>query len=311
MDAGHLVVLDGLCSEGERQELLEWLTAPGWDHSGPPPGDKWELACVDRPGEQPTWGLRPEVRGPAGAGAHCCAAAGGRAGQGWAGRALLVRSVWLCAAKAMALHAAGCTQQLLACVHAASSCAPGQLPLVQSHRPPSACPHCCTRQTITHHHALPAALQMLTALQRSPPSPMVALQSRLASLYPEWDICHMPAAALGQEYDPDDEEDGPLSSFVGNAVMYGDSCQWHADADPASLPPQSPWVQQHGYYYNREPGGWRVAGAGGLVCAGLALWELCLDLRALAGLWCIVARCWSSACSHHKHHTCWQQLYEQ
>ena len=102
-------------------------------------------------------------------------------------------------------------------------------------------------------------LQVLAAPQRSPPDPMVALQSRLAALYPEWDICHMPAAALWQEYDPDDEEDGPLSSFVGNAVMYGDSCQWHADADPASLPPQSPWVQQHGYYYNREPGWWRVA----------------------------------------------------
>ncbi len=61
MDQGHAVVLDGLCSERERVEILDWLTAEGHDHSGPPPGEKWELACVDRVGDQPTWGLRPEV----------------------------------------------------------------------------------------------------------------------------------------------------------------------------------------------------------------------------------------------------------
>ncbi len=91
-------------------------------------------------------------------------------------------------------------------------------------------------------------------LQQRPPPQMVALQSRLAALYPEWEICHMPAAALGQDAAPEDDDDALFSSFVGNAVLYGDSCQWHADADPASLPPHSPWVQQHGYYYNREPG---------------------------------------------------------
>lgn len=50
-DRAHVVVLDGLCSEAERADLLAWLTAPGHDHNGPPPADKWEMSCVDREGE--------------------------------------------------------------------------------------------------------------------------------------------------------------------------------------------------------------------------------------------------------------------
>ena len=45
-----MVALDGLCTAAERAALLDWLTAPGHDHSGPPPADKWEQACVDREG---------------------------------------------------------------------------------------------------------------------------------------------------------------------------------------------------------------------------------------------------------------------
>jgi hypothetical protein len=56
-----VVVLDGLLTPLETQQLLEWLTAPGHDHSGPPPGGRWERACVDRAGDALTWGLRPEV----------------------------------------------------------------------------------------------------------------------------------------------------------------------------------------------------------------------------------------------------------
>jgi hypothetical protein len=37
-----------------------------------------------------------------------------------------------------------------------------------------------------------------------------------------------------------------LSAFVGNAVMNGDPCAWHDDADPASFPPSSPWVHCYG-----------------------------------------------------------------
>jgi len=48
-----------------------------------------------------------------------------------------------------------------------------------------------------------------------------------------------------------EEETGGLSSFVGNAVMLGDPCAWHVDANPASFPPSSPWVESFGFYYNR------------------------------------------------------------
>ncbi|GLC46484.1 hypothetical protein PLESTM_001880600 [Pleodorina starrii] len=151
-DAGHVVVLDGLLTEGERRELLSWLTAPEHNHQGPPPEDKWEMVCVDREGARPTWGLQPHV---------------------------------------------------------------------------------------------------LSLLRDQPPPPVVALQTRLAALYPEYDICHMPADQISGEYG-NDEADTPLSSFVGNAVMAGDPCAWHSDADPTTVPPHSPWVHNFGYYHNRE-----------------------------------------------------------
>lgn len=80
-DAGHLVVVDGLCTEGERAELLAWLTAERHDPSQPPPTDKWEQACVDREGDAPTWGLRQEV----GAGTRR---------QGWDGEGGGIRTSW-------------------------------------------------------------------------------------------------------------------------------------------------------------------------------------------------------------------------
>ncbi|MEW5299067.1 MAG: hypothetical protein WDW36_002116 [Sanguina aurantia] len=102
--------------------------------------------------------------------------------------------------------------------------------------------------------------QMLEALRDNPPPAIVALQSALAALYPEFNIRHMPAPVLSDAELPSEEEEGeeegpePLSSFVGNAVMYGDSVAWHVDADPASFPSYSPWVHNYGYYVNREPG---------------------------------------------------------
>ncbi len=38
---------------------------------------------------------------------------------------------------------------------------------------------------------------------------------------------------------------------MGNAVMAGDPCAWHVDADPTTVPPYSPWVHNYGYYHNR------------------------------------------------------------
>uniref|UniRef100_A0A7S0WFF4 Fe2OG dioxygenase domain-containing protein n=1 Tax=Chlamydomonas leiostraca TaxID=1034604 RepID=A0A7S0WFF4_9CHLO len=152
-DEAQAVVLDGLVSSEERAALLDWLTEPGHDHGGPPPASRWELSCVDREGDNPTWGLKPEV---------------------------------------------------------------------------------------------------LKRLEEEPPAPMLALQARLAALYPEYQLAHMPADVLAEDEGMGMGAAG-LSAFVGNAVMNGDPCAWHDDADPASFPPSSPWVHCYGYYYNRQP----------------------------------------------------------
>ncbi|GIL87072.1 hypothetical protein Vretimale_14232 [Volvox reticuliferus] len=114
------------------------------------------------------------------------------------------------------------------------------------------------RVCVDHEGAKPTwGLQphVLQALRDHPPPPVVALQTRLAALYPEYDICHMPADQISDEYGSYDNGGGagtPLSSFVGNAVMAGDPCAWHSDADPTTVPPHSPWVHNFGYYHNRE-----------------------------------------------------------
>ncbi|KAK9819911.1 hypothetical protein WJX72_003865 [[Myrmecia] bisecta] len=150
-DCSHVVVLDDMFSEAERCQVLDWLTAPGWDHSQGPPEARWERSCVDREGDSVTWGVRPEV---------------------------------------------------------------------------------------------------LAALQHEPPPSLVAIQSRLADLYPHFHICYMPAAAMQDE----DEVEGGLSPFVGNAVLHGEEYSWHIDADPAQVDVESPWARHFGLYYNREAG---------------------------------------------------------
>ncbi len=95
----------------------------------------------------------------------------------------------------------------------------------------------------------------LQSLIDDPPRPVILLQQRLQALYPEYSIALMPGAGLADESEEEDEAGGvaaPLSSFVGNAVVNGQHCAWHQDMDPACLPPMSPWVQQHSWYYNRE-----------------------------------------------------------
>lgn len=93
-------------------------------------------------------------------------------------------------------------------------------------------------------------IDLLRKLRDAPPPEVQRLQGRLQALYPEYELAFMPGAGLADEEDEDAAT--PLSSFVGNAVMAGQHCDWHQDMDPACLPPMSPWVQQHSWYYNRE-----------------------------------------------------------
>jgi probable phosphoglycerate mutase len=117
----------------------------------------------------------------------------------------------------------------------------------------------------------------IRSLLRSPPRALVALQSRLAALYPEFELCLMPSRAMrggggeddeeddenhenndglggGNEDDDDDDDEDFIAPLVANAVAPGDPCAWHVDADASLLPADAPFALQYGAYFNREPG---------------------------------------------------------
>ncbi|KOO31450.1 hypothetical protein Ctob_012260, partial [Chrysochromulina tobinii] len=67
---------------------------------------------------------------------------------------------------------------------------------------------------------------LLEALERRPPACVVEVQARLAKLFPEFDIGHLPDVAAGAP-----RAAGSASyhatSFVANAPVWGDAFQWH------------------------------------------------------------------------------------
>ncbi|KAK9827675.1 hypothetical protein WJX81_006980 [Elliptochloris bilobata] len=101
--------------------------------------------------------------------------------------------------------------------------------------------------------------EVQTALREAPPPEVLTLQARLAALYPEFTICHMPCSAVEPpgdwwEEEAGDEAPAPLSAFVGNAVEAGQPCSWHTDFDPFRTPLGSPWEARYGRYGNRQRG---------------------------------------------------------
>jgi hypothetical protein len=68
-------------------------------------------------------------------------------------------------------------------------------------------------------HVYPFCFSLLAFLSQ--------VQSRLATLYPDYTISRMAAGVLGEE----------TCALVANAPVYGDAFQWHIDADPACVPP--------------------------------------------------------------------------
>ena len=110
--------------------------------------------------------------------------------------------------------------------------------------------------------------RLLRRLERRPPPCVLEVQSRLAALYPEYTIARMDASALapfaarrdaeggGAEGGGGSGEDGVeycCPAFVANAAVYGNSFDWHVDADPSSLPP-SKWLAAYGDYANGAGG---------------------------------------------------------
>ena len=100
--------------------------------------------------------------------------------------------------------------------------------------------------------------EALRDLARCQLAAMKEVQSRLAALYPEYAIAHLPSDAIQHRSDARQESDGggpaelsgeataghaggsgaeepavDCNQFVANAAVYGDCFQWHLDADPS------------------------------------------------------------------------------
>ncbi|GMH32424.1 hypothetical protein BSKO_00258 [Bryopsis sp. KO-2023] len=135
--------------------------------------------------------------------------------------------------------------------------------------------------------------ECLAELAQGDHSALREIHARICKLYPEADIAHMPSESIqntavssaSPETDPNAVHENPhtqrkepiprneseapgmenehgtdinprsvdCNAFVGNAPVYGDSFQWHVDADPSSFPP-SQWVDTFGTYFIGEPG---------------------------------------------------------
>ena len=88
------------------------------------------------------------------------------------------------------------------------------------------------------------------------------LHGRLAKLFPDLELAHMPADAMRPRAESAAAESAAESAspshacdaFVANAATHGDAFRWHVDADPTSLPLASPFVDALGSYVNGEPG---------------------------------------------------------
>ena len=98
---------------------------------------------------------------------------------------------------------------------------------------------------------------MLRQLESCPPRVVLEVQSRLARLFPEYDIQHMPdvegTSSVEDEGSTSAGSSYSRTSFVANAAVYGDCFQWHVDADPLAMP-RGVWSAQHGPYANGTAG---------------------------------------------------------
>ena len=126
----------------------------------------------------------------------------------------------------------------------------------------------------------------------SVPDALLEIQSRLVTLYPEYQIAYLPSQAIQTRtrhddedfenvMDQEEEEEDHLqkssapeskrvkrvneyekeehsssvdcSAILANAAAHGDTFKYHVDADPMSFPPSS-WTRSFGEYFNGEPG---------------------------------------------------------
>ena len=79
--------------------------------------------------------------------------------------------------------------------------------------------------------------------ENPPPTVFQEFESILSRLFPDFVVTRLPEAVLG----------GGVTPLTANAPCFGQSFDYHIDADPYSAPP-SPWTDVYGRYANRATG---------------------------------------------------------
>jgi hypothetical protein len=228
VDYSHLVVLDNFLDEPTRQQLLDYITEPGWTSSSSdnskhaqPPDTKWEQATCDsadaasKPRAR-TWGLTAAVL---------------RRFAAEDVPAKLEVQSRLCALYPDAVIA-----------HMPSEHIQAGLVVEQQHDH-----HPEQQQQVTSRQQLEQRQE--SEQQQQPQDSQLDQQQQ----QPDFQLDHKqqtpqtsanPAAPIAAD----------CSCFLANAAVHGDCYSWHVDADPSTFPCPSPWTDTFGSYCNREPG---------------------------------------------------------
>ena len=104
-----------------------------------------------------------------------------------------------------------------------------------------------------HWGLRPAAMSHLERTLAVEDWAFLEFHARLAVLFPDHVVCHMPARAMrAPRRDGDGDESFRCDAFVANAATCGDRFAWHVDCDPSSLPSDSAFARAYGDYVNGE-----------------------------------------------------------
>jgi hypothetical protein len=252
VDYSHLVVLENFLDEPTRQQLLDYITEPGWTSTNSssstqhahPPNSKWEQATCDaadvasKPRAR-TWGLTAAVLR--------------RFAADDVPAKLEVQSR-LCALYPDAIIAhmpsehiqAGLVQQQ------------HQQLQQQQHRgkqelQQQTVPQQQQQQLQQQQHREKQELQQQTVPQQQQQHPSQQQELKQQQQQQREQLSQPQQQQHASQQDGDSVA-ADCSCFLANAAVHGDSYSWHVDADPSTFPCPSPWTDSYGSYCNREPG---------------------------------------------------------
>jgi len=245
--------MDGFLDDSTRQQLLDFLTEPGWAGAEPPPS-KWERATCDAAPAllaAAAGAAAAEDATAVGAAESAAAGAAGDMGGGLRGGGgdqpsssaaayIIERQRRTFGLRDEALRLLAATNPWAKLEVQSRLCK--LYPEVCFAHMPSAEIQAQQQQ---QHQQRGSDLQHSSKRQRVDPHQ----QGRSSSSSDGGDAQPETAAADGQTSAVADERGAPpavdCAQWVANAAVAGDSFSWHLDADPASFP-DSPWVERVG-----------------------------------------------------------------